>query len=424
MRPDDLKKLREQRLTLIEELRSFTAAAQDRASKNEGILTAEDQEEHKRRGDEIISLTERLRLEADTEKLSSLNAESMLRVGDENEPATLEEFRSSRYAGLAWKPEQAAIRETDVRKAFYQWLAQGREGMEYEEHRVLSKAASGGGFLVPTDLGDLIVRALRFLPGGVGALARSVVTSNGDTIQIPLNLTHGTAAWIAESGSYTPSDETLTQGTISAYKAGTKIIVSEELLTDSAFDLSSFITTEFGERIGALAESAYISGDGSGKPTGILDAASAVTVSTLPAGYVTTLAWGGLATAIFSVPAQYRANMQMLVSDSLFIKLLGTTDSTGAPLWSGSVATGAPDRFAGIPVYSHPNLAAVGANSKSAIVGDFSRGYMIRRVDSIYMQRQNELHSDSGQVGFRAYLRLDGKVTLADSLRIVAFAAT
>jgi len=40
------------------------------------------------------------------------------------------------------------------------------------------------------------------------------------------------------------------------------------------------------------------------------------------------------------------------------------------------------------------------------------------------MQRQNELHSDNGQVGFRAYTRLDGKVVLADALRIVAFAAT
>jgi hypothetical protein len=47
-----------------------------------------------------------------------------------------------------------------------------------------------------------------------------------------------------------------------------------------------------------------------------------------------------------------------------------------------------------------------------------------RRVDGVFMQRQNELHSDSGQVGFRAYLRLEGKVALADALRVVAFAAT
>jgi HK97 family phage major capsid protein len=173
-----------------------------------------------------------------------------------------------------------------------------------------------------------------------------------------------------------------------------------------------------------LAESAFISGNGTGQPTGILDAASAVTISTLPAGYVTTLAWAGLATGIFSVPAQYRSNMAILVSDSLFVKLVSTQDSTGAPLWSGSVASGAPDTFAGIPVFTHPNLAAVGANAKSMIVGDFNRGYWVRRVNGVFMQRQNELHSDNGQVGFRAYLRMDGKVVLADALRIVAFAAT
>jgi HK97 family phage major capsid protein len=77
-----------------------------------------------------------------------------------------------------------------------------------------------------------------------------------------------------------------------------------------------------------------------------------------------------------------------------------------------------------VPIYAHPNLAAVGASAKSAIVGDFSRGYLIRQVDGVFMQRQNELHSDSGQVGFRAYLRLDGKVVLADALRVIAFAAT
>ncbi len=277
---------------------------------------------------------------------------------------------------------------------------------------------------MPTDLADQIVRAMRFLPGGVGSLARTLTTGTGDTINIPLDLTHGSASWIAESGAYTPSDETITNGTLSAYKAGTKIIVSEELLTDTAFDLTSFLGTEFGERIGALAEAAFISGVGTTQPTGITDAASAVSAATLPAGYVTTLAWAGLAAAVFSVPAQYRANMSILVSDSFWVKLVGTQDSTGAPLWSPSVAAGASDTFAGIPIYTHPNLAAVGANAKAGIVGDFNRAYWIRRVNGIYMQRQNELHSDNGQVGFRAYLRMDGKVVLADALRIITFAAT
>jgi HK97 family phage major capsid protein len=419
MRRDDVQRLHEQRTELVELLRTTGQAAEEwKAENKEYDYRAEDKQELERIEKELISIQRSLEQHNKIENLAAWNPENAVSKNAEGAPNSLNMYRSNMYA-------QSLIQDLpDTRQAVYQWIVEGRETMDAEQYRVLSKAASGGGFFVPTDLADQIVRAMRFLPGGVGSLARTLTTATGDTVNVPLNLTHGTAAWIAESGSYTPSDETITNGTLSAYKAGAKIIVSEELLTDSAFDLSGFISTEFGERIGALAESAYISGDGSGKPTGILDASSSVTVSTLPAGYVTTLAWAGLATAIFSVPAQYRSNMAILAADSLWVKLVSTPDSTGAPLWNPSTASGAPDTFAGIPIYTHPNLAAVGANAKSMIVGDFNRAYWIRRVNGIYMQRQNELHSDNGQVGFRAYTRLDGKVVLADALRIVAFAAT
>lgn len=429
MRPDEFKRLCEQRLERVAEFRTFTDAMHDRAAKNEsapGKILAEDQTEYDRREEELIALNSQIQTEKRTMAQTDVDPATMFvdtGFGDEK-PKTMQEYRSREF--LENRPEylKAVNDDLEVQNAVYNYLTRGREQLSAVELRVLSKAASGGGFFVPTDISSSVIRALRFLPGGVSALAQELVTSTGDTMNLPMNLTHGSAAWIAESGSYTPSDETITNMSLSAYKAGSKIIVSEELLTDTAFDLTSFVTTEFGERIGALAEAAYISGDGSGKPTGILDAGSAVTIATLPAGYVTTLAWAGLATAIYSVPAQYRSGMSMLVSDSLLVKLIATQDSTGAPLWNASAADGAPDRFAGFQVYAHPNLAAVGANAKSMIVGDFNRGYRIRRVDGVFMQRQNELHSDNGQVGFRAYLRLDGKVALADALRVVAFAAT
>jgi len=417
MREDEVRILKEQKKQLIVDLRGFNDAMQERAGENGGEITADDQQEFERREKEIVDLNRRLEAEYRTQHVTRYDPADTKWIPDDGVPATLEEYRTSQAA-------RKIVDTPEVRQAVWSWIVKGREGIDLEEYRVLSKAASGGGFFVPTDLADQIVRAMRFLPGGVGALGKTITTGSGDTFNIPLNLTHGTAAWIAESGSYTPSDETITNASLGAFKAGTKIIVSEELLTDSAFDLSGFVSTEFGERIGALAESAYISGDGSGKPTGILDAASAVTVSTLPAGQVTTTTWTAVATALYTVPAQYRANMSILMSDGMFVRLATLADSTGAPLWTPSAAAGAPDRFAGFPVYPHPNLAAPGANAKSIVAGDFTRGYWIRRVDGIYMQRQNELHSDSGQVGFRAYLRLDGKVVLADALRIVAFAAT
>lgn len=418
MRDDEIKELQEQKKALIVELRTHSAAADSfQRENNLDEWRAEDTEKFGKIEKTLLGINSRLEMEYRTTALARFNPEDVVNIPMDGAPKTLEEFRTA-------NAPQRIVDAPDVRAAIFSWIVKGRDGLEAEEYRVLSKAASGGGFFVPTELADLVVRAMRFLPGGVGSLARTLQTSTGDAMNVALNLTHGSAAWIAESGSYTPSDETMTQAQLSAYKAGTKIIVSEELLTDSAFDLTSFITTEFGERIGALAESAYILGDGIGKPTGILDASAAVTVVTLPAGQVTTLTYGALAAAVFQVPAQYREGMAILASDSLWVRLVTLTDTTGRPVWNPSVAQGAPDTFAGIPIYTHPNLAASGANAKSMVVGNFNRGYWIRRVNGVYMQRQNELHSDSGQVGFRGYLRLDGKVVLPDALRVIAFAAT
>lgn len=417
MRRDDVKAMKEQRQQLVTELRSLNESAQEYAGEHGGEWAGEDQEKFKKLETDITNLNHRLEMEYRTENLAKYDPADQVILNTEGGAKSLEEYRAMHRA-------VRTIEMPDVRQAVYSWIVKGREGIDLDEYRVLSKAASGGGFMVPTDMAAEIVRALRFLPGGVTSLAREIVTSSGDTFNVPLDLTHGSAAWIAESGSYTPSDETMTQASLSAYKAGTKIIVSEELLTDSAFDLTAFLSREFGERIGALVEDAYINGNGTGKPTGLLDAGSAITSSVLPAGQVTTTTYTALAAAIYTLPAQYRANASLLASDGLWVRLVTLVDSTGRPVWQPSVASGVPDTFAGMPIFTHPGLPAIGANAKSLIVGDFQRGYWIRRVDSIYMQRQNELHSDSGQVGFRAYLRLDAKCVLADAFRIVAFAAT
>jgi HK97 family phage major capsid protein len=429
MREDEYRKLAESRQNAIVELRSFNEAAQERAAGNDGTLLAEDKEEFDKREKTIMDMTERLQVEQRTRYAMQANPEPEKWMPAEKEPETFQEFRSGlpnthRMAGSKITKEE--LNQPEVKHAVYSYLMRGKEGLDVDEYRVLTKAVSGGGFLVPTDLADQIIRAMRFLPGGVGSLATRVTTSGGETINVPKNLTHGTAAWIAESGAYTASDEVMTNLALAAYKAGTKIIVSEELLTDSEFDLPSFLSTEFGERIGALAEDAYVNGDGTGKPSGILLAGEAVSVTTLAAGQVTTTTYAGLAPAILSVPAQYRYEdgSALLVADSLFVRLLTIVDTAGRPVWAAGMADGAPDRVLGMPVFTHPNLPAVGANAKSAIVGNFRRGYIVRQVNGVFMQRQNELHSDNGQVGFRAYTRLDGRVALADALRIIAFAAT
>lgn len=290
-----------------------------------------------------------------------------------------------------------------------------------EEQRVLSKAASGGGFLCPTSTADQMLSAIR-AAGPIGQLAREFRTTGGETFNAPLDSTHGTAAWTAESGSYTPSDETITQLQLSAYKSTSKIIVSEELLQDSAVDLEAALALELGTRMGVLQETAYISGDGSGKPTGILDAASAVGVTTAATGSTTNFTPADLASAFKALGAGYRSNASWVMNPDLFANLATRTDSQGALVFPSLGFD--PPSVLGRRVYLSPDLPSPAASAKSVIVGDFSVGYAIRRVTSMGMQRQLETHSDSGQMGLRAFSRVDGKVAIASALRILQNSAT
>ena len=101
--------------------------------------------------------------------------------------------------------------------------------------------------------------------------AKVIQTSSGDR-KIPVVASKGTASWIDEEGAYTESDDSFAQVSIGAYKLGTMIKVSEELLNDSVFDLESYIAREFARRIGTKEEEAFFTGDGTGKPLGILAA--------------------------------------------------------------------------------------------------------------------------------------------------------
>jgi HK97 family phage major capsid protein len=99
-------------------------------------------------------------------------------------------------------------------------------------------------------------------------------------------------------------------------------------------------------------------------------------------------------------------------------------DGQQRPLWSVNVSASGPDTFLGYPIYTDPDVPAPAAGNISVLFGNWKRAYMIRRVAGFSMQRQNELHSDNGQVGFRGYERVDGKVVLAAAGVAVAHSAT
>lgn len=78
----------------------------------------------------------------------------------------------------------------------------------------------------------------------------------------------------------------------------------------------------------------------------------------------------------------------------------------------------------GYPVYTSPDFAATGASAKIGVFGDIGQAYQIRRVNGFSLQRQTELYSNNGQVGFRGFERVDGRVRNASAAIVLQMSAT
>ena len=152
----------------------------------------------------------------------------------------------------------------EYRKAFWNAMrTRGNEGLDMSVKNALQIGTdSEGGYLVPDEFERTLVEALDE-ENVFRRLANVITTSSGDR-KIPVVASKGTASWIDEEGTIPDSDDAFGQVSIGAYKLGTLIKVSEELLNDSVFNLEAYISREFARRIGNKEEDAFFTGDGSG----------------------------------------------------------------------------------------------------------------------------------------------------------------
>ena len=255
---------------------------------------------------------------------------------------------------------------------------------------------SEGGYLVPDEYERTLVEALEE-ENVFRQLANVIRTSSGDR-KIPVVATKGTASWIDEEGAYTESDDSFGQVSIGAYKVGTMIKVSEELLNDSVFDLESYIAKEFARRIGAKEEEAFFTGDGSGKPLGVL-AATGGAETGVTAASSTAITADELMDLFYSLKSPYRKKAVWVLNDSTIKAVRKLKDSTGQYLWQPSLMAGTPDTLLGRPVKTSAYMPVIAAGAKTIAFGDFSYYWIADRQGRSF-KRLNELYAANGQVGY------------------------
>ena len=294
--------------------------------------------------------------------------------------------------------------------AFYNAM---RFGTAAADRNVLNALQVGtnseGGFITPESFQTALVMAMQDI-SEIRSYANVIQTAS--TQNIPVESTLGSATWTAEEAAYTESDAAFGRIQLEAHKLSTITKVSEELLQDSFFNVESYLATNFGKRFGLSTEDAYVNGNGSGKPSGIVGGSSAG-VTAAGASAITT---DELIDLFHSLERPYRAGAVWMINDSTAKLIRKLKDGDNQYIWQPGLTAGQPDVILGRPVVVSRAMPEATTGNKSVVFGDLSN-YTIADRSGVAMQRLNELYAANGQVGFRAFMRTDGKVTLADGIK-------
>lgn len=274
---------------------------------------------------------------------------------------------------------------------------------------------SEGGYLVPDEFERTLVEALEE-ENVFRTLAHVIRTSSGDR-KIPVVASKGSASWVDEEGAYQESDDAFSQVSIGAYKLGTMIKVSEELLADSVFDLEAYISKEFARRIGSREEESFFNGDGKGKPLGILAAAGGAEVG-VTAASATAITADEVIDLFYSLKAPYRKNAVWVLNDATVKQIRKLKDSTGQYLWQPSLVAGTPDTILGRPVKTSAFMPTAAAGAKTIAFGDFKYYWIADRQGRTF-KKLSELFAATGQVGFMGTQRVDGKLILPEAIKVL-----
>ena len=274
---------------------------------------------------------------------------------------------------------------------------------------------SEGGYLVPDEFEKTLIEALEE-ENIFRKLATVIKTSSGDR-KIPVVASKGSASWVDEEGLIPESDDSFGQVSIGAYKLGTLIKVSNELLNDSVFNLEAYISKEFGRRCGAKEEEAFFNGNGTGKPTGILDATyGAITGVTTDA--VDKITADEIIDLFYSLKAPYRKRAVWVLNDSTVKAIRKLKDGNGNYLWQPALTEGTPDTILGRPVYTSAYMPSIAAGARTVIFGDLSYYWVADRQGRTF-KKLSELYATTDQTGFMATQRVDGKLILREAVKVL-----
>lgn len=308
------------------------------------------------------------------------------------------------------------------------WSRYLRNGDESGLARLDTKALSTdtdeqGGYVAPPEL-DRLIEARLMQTSPMRQIATVRQTSAG-TYRKPVSLGVG-AQWAGETDARTQTSTTglslleFPAGELYAMPAAT-----QTLLEDAYADIDEWLADETEAAFSIQESAAFVSGDGNGKPKGLL---------TYPKSDEASHSWGQLGTVdgnfgaddagdqlidlIHTPKSQFRVNGRFVMNRRTAAAVRKVKDGDGRYLWAPGMG-GEAATVLGYPVTELEDMPDISGGQAAIAFGDFRRGYLIADRQGARVLR--DPFSAKPYVLFYTTKRVGGGVQNFDAIKLMVF---
>lgn len=386
---------------------------------------------------DIVQREKISKMEADlAATFAAKHAEEMARKALEKR---LEEVETKANRPGNISPDTKAVDEH--KSAFVDFMRKGENGgagqrlfdLQAKAADVRVATAASGGYALPKELAASVLKLVQDI-SPIRSIANVVQVGSTDYHEI-VSGAGFTTEWVGEVDTRNQTDTPTFYDVAPTFgELAAKPEITRHTLNDLFFDVEAWLMAEAADRFAAAEGLAFVSGNGTNKPTGFL---TGTPVSTADASrafgtlqYIATGQAAALATdpfdtfksLRFGLKAGYQPNARFVMNSLTMAALATVKDSTGQYLLTQAVKEGESDMISGKPIVIAEDMPNIGANAFPVAFGDFQKGYTIADVVGMWMIRDEV--TKPGWIRFPMHKRLGGKLRDTQAIKLLKIAAS
>lgn len=352
------------------------------------------------------------------------------------------------------KDSEYSKEQIEHKNAFEKWVRNPKDPqlaaeLKHAEAALHAKAVAtttdgAGGYAVPEELSRQITSKIIDL-SPIRRHAKVVQAGSKDYKEL-VNVRGSVGGWVGETDTRTETGTSSleevapTFGMSYAYPKAT-----EESLDDIFFNVNQWIVDESSVALAKQEGAAFVSGNGTKKPTGFLNGTPVSTGDEdSPARAFGTLQYfatgdaSGLGTlsttsptfypgdvfldCVYGIKKGYRAGAIWLANKATLGEMRKLKDADGNYLWQPGLVSGQPSTFLGYGIEEDEEMPDIGANAFPVAFGNFREGYLI--VDLVGLRITRDEITTPGYVKFYVRRRVGGKLLNDDAIKVIKCAAS